>query len=162
MEIEIRKVVTEDKLVLAKLFQFYAYDFSEFVAMDLNPHGEYTFNKLDSYFVAENRIPFFLTVEQKITGFVLVDRETVAGSAISSIAEFFIMRKYRQRQMGKTVAGMVFRMFPGRWQVSVRDYNPPALAFWAKVIDQYTGSNFELIQRENWDGPTYQFEQGFV
>lgn len=63
-----------------------------------------------------------------------------------SIAEFFILRKYRRQGIAKEAAFKVFDMFKGNWSVSWLEKNLPAKTFWTKVILEYSdGICFESI-----------------
>ena len=47
-----------------------------------------------------------------------------------SIAEFFVMRKYRRKGVGRIAATRSFDRFPGRWEVLQRGENAPSYVFW--------------------------------
>lgn len=78
---------------------------------------------------------------------------------VHNIAEFFIMRKWRRRGIGRQVAVTIFAQFPGSWEVALQRHNASAHAFWRAVIDAYTGGAFEEIDVHPpaWDGPVLRF-----
>jgi predicted acetyltransferase len=78
------------------------------------------------------------------TGFVLVRELTASDEAIRkfSIAEFFIMRKYRRRGVGREVAYKLFEMFKGRWSVFWLESNLPAKTFWTRTIAKHSNGEF--------------------
>jgi predicted acetyltransferase len=51
-----------------------------------------------------------------------------------SVAEFFVLRKYRRIGVGSRAAKILFERWPGSWEVAVARYNKPALSFWRKAI----------------------------
>ena len=59
-----------------------------------------------------------------------------------SMAEFFIMQKYRREGIGKEAARQLFTLHKGDWQVHQRENNIPAQEFWRKVINKYTDGQF--------------------
>jgi predicted acetyltransferase len=71
------------------------------------------------------------------------------------MAEFFVMRKYRRRGVGRQVAGQIFDMFPGQWSLYQKEDNLPAQSFWRCVIAEYTQGAYtdEYLQTEEWHGP---------
>ncbi len=75
------------------------------------------------------------------------------------MAEFFIMRKYRQRGIGEYVARYIFDQFTGAWQVGQIYENQSATTFWRKVIISYTLGDFHEheFNNENWRGPVQTF-----
>lgn len=163
MNIEVVSAAESDKPVLHRLMQLYQYDFSETEGTDVDPHGLFDYRWLDNYWTEESRHPFLIRVDGSWAGFTLVNEYTrVAPSPAKSIAEFFVMRKYRRRGIGARVASEIFRMFPGRWEVSETAANEEAQAFWRTVVRSEVGESFEEIELddERWTGPVQIFEIG--
>lgn len=145
MELKIVKVLQCEKGILNNLMQFYFYDFSEFVDCDIKDdglYGEYPY--FDDYWIdAENRFPYFIKLDEKLIGFVLVRcLESSENDPHFSIAEYFIMKKYRRLGFGKKAAMKVFDMHKGHWEVSQVEKNVPAQIFWNSVINKYTDGKF--------------------
>ncbi|WP_372633712.1 GNAT family N-acetyltransferase [Cohnella sp.] len=137
----------------------YQYDFSEFEPADVNENGLYEYMYLDHYWTEESRHPFFIRVNDKLAGFALV-REIGNNEQeykVFWMAEFFIMKKYRKSNVGRTVAQRLFQDFSGIWKVAQIESNVPAQIFWRKTIEQFTNGNYEEIRQEDWDGPIQTF-----
>lgn len=73
-----------------------------------------------------------------------------------SIAEFFIMRKYRMEGIGKAVAEQIFNLHKGKWEVHQKESNRPAQVFWNKTIDGYTRGHFTEGLQYHWAGSNRQ------
>jgi predicted acetyltransferase len=58
------------------------------------------------------------------------------------MAEFFVLKKYRRRGLGREAAFRLFSMFPGEWHVTQQVPNLAALTFGRKVIREYTQCNY--------------------
>ena len=118
--VTIERIPVEHKSVLRQLMELYDYDFSEYAQTDVNKHGYYGYGRVDHYWTAESRLPYFIKVEGKHAGFVLVGHYVPEGatSPIWAINEFFIMRKYRRQGLGAYVAHQVFDMHRGPWTVN--------------------------------------------
>jgi hypothetical protein len=58
----------------------------------------------------------------------------VRRTAPFDMAEFFVMRKYERRGIGRQAAIDLFHRFPGPWQVRQQQTNPLATSFWRSVI----------------------------
>lgn len=159
MNVMIQEVSIEQKTVLSNLLELYIYDFTEFGPYDVGSDGLYGYKNLDSYWTEEGRHPFLFYVDGKIAGFVLIRRYFVdtLDDYTYSIAEFFVMKKYRGQGVGKKVAFHMFHMFPGLWEVAQMNNNITAQIFWRSVINEFTQGNFEEIQKENWNGPIQRF-----
>jgi predicted acetyltransferase len=70
------------------------------------------------------------------------------------LAQFFVLKKYRRRQLGRRAAMQVFDTLRGRWQVGQMAGNHRAHAFWHQVIGSYTQGRFveHELHDKRWDG----------
>ena len=134
MNCQIVTATKADEEILKNLFQFYIYDFSEFMNLDVEANGRYREYSLDG----ENLSPYFIKNDTKYIGFVLVDKDETSNC----ILEFFIMKKYRREGIGKSAAKEIFRLHKGNWVVHQISANKPAQAFWRNVIAEFTEGNF--------------------
>jgi predicted acetyltransferase len=146
-------VPESQRQIITNLIQLYKYDFSGFAEIgspygEVGPDGRFIYEGLDSYWREGGR--FALTVEAggRLAGFILVNRWSALNrSPDHSVAEFFVLRKYRRIGVGTRAAKALFERWPGGWEVAVARYNKPALSFWRKAIraavdgpvDEYTG-----------------------
>jgi predicted acetyltransferase len=157
--IEIQEASIEDKPILRNLLELSHHDCSEFNRDDVDDHGLYGYKYLDHYWTEPGRHPFIVRVADKLAGFALV--RTIPpgeGRVDYSMAEFFILRKYRRRRIGQVVAHRIFDRFPGRWRVAPERGNPPAKTFWRKAISRYTGGRYVEVQEEDQGEPVYEFD----
>ncbi len=161
MSVVIKQAPIEQKPVLERLMQLYLYDLSEVDdAGDLNDQGVWDRDDkyFDLYWDEPGRTPFVIYSDNKIAGFILINEhfnipENEGGKAI---AEFFILRRYRNKGVGKTAAFEIFDKFPGKWEVDVASTHPDSEKFWEKVIREYTNGKFTKVSgTENWKGPIY-------
>ncbi len=113
MKMEIIQASLDDKPILQRMMELYQYDFSEYDDSDLDSHGTFGYAWLDHYWREQERYPFVAHVDGKLAGFVLVNQFTYLPNSTWSIAEFFIMRKYRRKGIGKTVAFSYLTGFAG-------------------------------------------------
>ncbi|MEX1030705.1 MAG: GNAT family N-acetyltransferase [Paenibacillaceae bacterium] len=143
MLIELHVAEGEEKDILKNLIQFYDYDFSEFTDEDVLEKGNYSeYPFIDLYWEESSRVPYLIRVEGSLAGFVLVRTVEEANYIYYSIAEFFVMKKYRRSGIGKQVAETVFNKHRGQWEVYQLERNRPAQTFWVKVISEYTNGNY--------------------
>lgn len=147
MHINIEPILPEQKSVFIQMMELYSYDFSEFSHNDINEYGYFGYPYIDSYWSDKGRYPFFIRADGKLAGLVLV-RSCCEYNNLSdphNIAEFFVMKKYRHKGVGKTAALKIFDMFPGGWEISVWSDNLPALNFWEKVAAEYTNGKYSTF-----------------
>ena len=169
MNITLSIISNEDKPVLSNLMQLYRYDSSEFDGHKLGPHGLYSYKYLDHQWTDTYRRPFMICVDREIAGFVLLTLDMPKEFAILSVADrtnvisdFFIMRKFRYKGIGKYVAHSLFEQFQGNWEIKQTIGNKPAYIFWKKAISEYTHSKGlffqeKIINNEKWNGPVFVF-----
>ncbi len=160
MNIEIVPAALDDKPILQRMMELYQYDFSEFEHNDLDSHGCYGYPYLDLYWSEPGRHPFLIRVDGRLAGFALVNQWARLPKTDWSVAEFFILRKYRRNGVGKAAAFFIFDQFHGRWEVSQFDSNPSSQVFWRRVITEYTGGKFTEVKQEeaSFKGTVQTFE----
>lgn len=148
MKIEIVPVLEEEKTILSRLIELYEYDFSEFENNDVNSLGLYGYSYLDYYWTEDRRFAYFIKVDGKLAGFVMVcdfcyvskDRDTLFMS------EFFVMKKYRKLGIGKFAAKEVFNMHKGKWELTLHPRNLVATKFWTNVIEECSENNYKIYE----------------
>jgi predicted acetyltransferase len=144
-DVEVIPADYSDKGVLRRLVELYCYDFSEFDGQDLDAHGTYGYRYLDHFWTDDDRFPFLFRVAEAWAGFALVR----AGPP-HSIAEFFVLRKYRRAGVGSRAARELFTRFPGEWEVHELHANVDATPFWRAAIPyefSETSDKTGVIQR---------------
>lgn len=144
MNFELIQATPEYKEVMRNLMQFYNYDFSEFIDFDVEEDGLFkAYPYLEDYWKEEeHRFPYIIRRGQNYAGFVLVRYIETEERNYYSIAEFFIMKKYRREGIGQAVAEQIFNLHKGQWEVYQIERNKPAQLFWNKTINQYTKGQF--------------------
>ncbi|MEO0470145.1 MAG: GNAT family N-acetyltransferase [Bacteroidota bacterium] len=146
----------QEKSILRNLMELYAYDFSEFEKDPIGPDGLYGYHYLDHYWTEENREAFLIKVDAEIAGFVLINQvmQKPEHAGGHSIAEFFIMRKFRRRGLGKAVAFAALDLYPGVWEVACYYSNRSALSFWGKILQEYSEGQLDQCEwiRDGWEG----------
>ncbi|MFS0556149.1 GNAT family N-acetyltransferase [Brevibacillus sp. 179-C9.3 HS] len=147
----IERVPFEQKHALKQLLELYTYDFTEFEPFEVDEDGLFGYDYFDEYWTEPERHPFFVKINDKLAGFVLVrmlpsaEQET---QSLYSIAEFFIMKRYRRLGIGKSVSHEIFQMFPGAWEVFQLENNLPAIGFWRSSIRDYTANHYQERQAD--------------
>ncbi|MFN0093419.1 MAG: GNAT family N-acetyltransferase [Dehalococcoidia bacterium] len=129
----------EQKPVLRGLLACYLHDLSEFDGRDFTDFGEFSFPELDHYWVErEDRFPILIRVEGRLAGFALVKK----CEATWSMADFFILRKFRRQKVGAAAALKILPGFVGPWTVQSDKLNAPARTFWQRVIRAQTQDDY--------------------
>jgi predicted acetyltransferase len=128
--------------VLGNLLELYCHDMSAYFPIQLGDDGRFGYPALNSYFRAPDaRFAYFIRSAGKLAGFALATR----GSPVSplpnalDVAEFFVLRAFRQRGVGEQAARQLWSARRGRWLVRVALANTPALSFWRRAAAAQTG-----------------------
>jgi predicted acetyltransferase len=152
--------------VIQNLMQLYTHDFSEFwggtARGDLNAQGLFDAYPLDQYWSQSHWAAMLIWCDRALAGFCLINDRTHSGlRAQRNLAEFFVLRKYRGRGVGRRAAESIFSHHPGAWEVAVARKNAPAREFWRKTITRAAKcSQFQELdlEDERWNGPIFRFE----
>jgi predicted acetyltransferase len=119
----------------------------------VNDQGVYPDVYLPLYWLEPQRRPFLIRVAGKLAGFVLVqvdiDGLIDPPRKVNQIAEFFVLKKYRQGGVGAFAAQATFDLFPGNWEVNQIAGNLPAQTFWRKIIGRYTNEHYREVFFDN-------------
>lgn len=132
-----------DYPIVQNLARFYVYEMSRYAGWQPQPDGLYECIDLRSYFVDKDRYAFVIRVGDELAGFALIRAEGSTVDVDWDMGEFFIVGKFQRKGIGAKIATELFDRFPGLWEVAQLPENTPAIAFWKKVISQYTNGDYE-------------------
>jgi predicted acetyltransferase len=157
MTLEIVETTIDHRVIVSNLYQFYLYDFSEMVGFAVEDNGRYEESDLAGCWVEPYIHTFLLKVDGEWAGLSIIfephfSRYLGEYLAHYEMAEFFVMRKYRKRGVGRAFAKAMFDRYRGRWRVAELAANVYALKFWRQVIGEYTNGQFEDT---TWQGKSY-------
>ena len=147
MNFELVPVKEEEKEILRNLLEKYLYEFSQYELEDVNPLGLYGYSYLDCYWTEEGRWAFFLKADGRLAGLAMVNDYPEAGKTDYCMSEFFVMYKYRLCGLGAWAVRQLFDRFKGSWQLKRHPKNLPSVAFWDKVVGDYTQGNYRVESR---------------
>lgn len=147
MKLELKAVKLEEKEILKNLLEKYDYEFSQYDKRDVNPLGLYGYEYLDHYWTDENRWAYFIVADNQLAGFVMInDYSEVKGEIDYSMAEFFVMYKYRRSGVGRYAALKTFERFRGKWHLILHPKNQASVNFWNRMITEHTNGDFQLTK----------------
>ncbi len=133
--VEITEADVKDKEKLKNLFQYYLHDLSEYTdTLNVNSQGKFDNNDVDVFFDEINFIPMKIKVEEEIIGFIFLNHSM--GKVVDYIInDIFILRKYRNKGIGKIVINKLFELYPGKYGLIELIKNKPAIKFWHSVFN---------------------------
>ena len=147
MDISILPILIEEKEILRNLIEKYNYDSSDIDNDDVNDYGLYGYKYLDHYWTEENRYAYFIKVNNKLAGFVMIDNHLYYNEIKSNycISEFFVLKKYRRMGVGKYVIKHIVNKYKGKWQIGYYPKNNTGKIFWNNVVKEITNEKYEII-----------------
>ena len=158
--IELHAAQRDELETIESLMQFYTYDFSEWLPLQLGEHGFFNIQPLTDYWRHPSTQAFLIRVDGELAGFVTVDDDTHLPGAQFNMGYLFVSRRFRGQGVATFVASTLLSQLPGQWQIFHIDANQPARLFWASVIDDLTGGTYTRHQQPVDDFPCtfYRFQ----
>jgi predicted acetyltransferase len=136
-EVTVRPLRRTDVAAVRRLVQLYIYDLGG-DRWDVEADGTFGSPAWHRRFwTRRTRHHFVIRAGGRLAGFALVrDQAHFAGDGVREISEFFVLKKYRRRGVGRHAARWLFARYPGEWEVAELVENLPAQRFWRTVIAQ--------------------------
>ncbi len=140
-ELTLERATPNQSSLLSNLLELYIHDLSDIFSMKIGADGRFGYDKLPHYWSEpETHFAYLIRDCGEVAGFALVTRGSPAGDSPDhlDLAEFFVLRSYRRRGVGRRAAFALWDSLPGRWIVRVSVMNVAALPFWEGVVREYT------------------------
>lgn len=135
-EIRFERITKESRPLLENLWQLYFHDLAKFRGTRIGEDGRFSLGTLPLLFTNDDRAGYFFYIESDLVGFSIVrerDQET------KIVSEFFILGPFQHEGIGKEIALKLFRLHPGKWEISFQEVNTPAGLFWRNVAETASG-----------------------
>lgn len=166
MNVQITRILAEQKELFLNLFNLYLYDLSEYSGEDLIEEGKYDPTNTYLYLERDELHPFLIQYEGKVIGFVLVCSPPYVPEDVNyTVQELFLVKKYRGQGLASQAVDLVFAQFQGRFKVEQLANNAAAVSFWKKYYEhhqiEYTESEYN-IEIDNIAGSHRILSQTFV
>ena len=131
---------------IQNMARFYVYDMSEYLGdlegWELPEDGLYECLDFKKYFEAKDTHPFLIRKDKELVGFIIIDKKGSGETIDFNMAQFFILRKFKNKGIGRYIAKECFNKFKGTWEVMVMPGNKGAYQFWKNCITSYTNNSF--------------------
>ena len=152
MRVEMSDAETADLPIVLNLVPYYIYDMSEWMGWNCKADGTYGgCDDLPEYLSEPWGSLHVLRVNDKLAGFTSVRRLSESPASFD-MGEFFVIRKFRRKGVGKEAAKHLFERFRGDWQIRCFVENTPAVEFWRSVVSGYSGGEYRE-STENYVSP---------
>lgn len=157
MDTKLKLSAHEDAQTIMNLWSLYQHDVSEFDGAVPNQHGIFSDNNktanLNEHVESlrpwwnkpESLFPYLIVVDDLPAGFNLIAAKAMLPKEIQAdfvVHEFFVLHAYRGSSVAQQAAIEGFDKHKGEWEVVTYPSHLRAIAFWRRVIGQYTSMKF--------------------
>jgi predicted acetyltransferase len=127
----------EHATLIANLYQFYAYESSDWEQEDVEVDGRFYIHEehLARYWEDPQWSANLLLVDGFIAGFLLIEGSELPGIDALELADLFILKRYRRKGIGRAIAPQVLSSGDANWLVRFYDQDEVSQAFWRTVLD---------------------------
>ena len=143
MHVELATVSNEDRGIINNLFLYYVYELSSVMELSISSNGLYKtdISLLDVYWENNDHHPFLIMCDGEIAGFSLL-RCYPLDKSLYDIGQFFVLRKFKNKGVGRKAFELSVSKFPGKWITRVLKENEHALKFWVTIIGEFTNDRY--------------------
>lgn len=151
-EVQLIPAALDTYPLIQNMGRFYVYDMSEYLGFQhgwaIPKDGLYECIDFKKYWQVDDAFPFLIYYANELAGFAIIDKKGSEPKIDFNMAQFFILRKFKGKGIGRYVAKQCFNKFQGIWEVMVIPSNEGAYHFWRSVIRDYTDNKFVEYSRE--------------
>ncbi|WP_102047875.1 GNAT family N-acetyltransferase [Pseudomonas sp. MF4836] len=135
--VELIQTGPENAELIRNLYQFYAYESSDWEQEDVEPDGRFYIHEehLARYWQEPQWSANLLLVDGYIAGFLLIEGSELPGLNALELADLFILKRYRRKGIGRALATQVLTSGESNWLVRFYDQDEASQAFWRAVLD---------------------------
>lgn len=130
-KVVVTKATNDQQPIFANLIQLYLYDMTEELPFAIGADGLFQYDYLQRFW----QHPYLIYADGELAGFALVINECpVSGkSPCFFMAEFFVLKAYRQCGVGTKAMADILANHRGPWHIGVIDKNIIANVFLASM-----------------------------
>ena len=157
LPIELLPTTADQAELIRNLYQFYAYESSDWEQEDVEVAGRFYIHEehLQRYWQSVGWSANLVLVDGFIAGFVLVERSELPGMDASELADLFILKRYRRQGIGRAVAHQLLHG-PGDWLLRCYALDPTAVAFCKAVVADLLRPVQQIVVADDPDLLTYR------
>lgn len=146
VDVTVTEAGRESAETIGRLLQLYLYEMSDHDGREIGEDGVFRYPHFSVYWTDPERTPLLIRADGRLAGFAFV-REVAPG--VLDMAEFFVLRVWRRRGVGRTAARRVLDRHRGRWEIRFFPGNAAGAALWESLAAERDG-----VQRSVEDGLT--------
>lgn len=147
--ITLKEVRPEDRELLWNINQKYLYEMTNFYDNEMDEKGNIHYGYFDTYFTDPKRKAFFICSDEQLCGFAFINPYSLTGGSPDYVmAEFTVFPVFRRKHIAREAVRVIFRQFPGRWEIKYNEKNIPAKNLWNQLTAKYSPDKVHLNENE--------------
>ncbi|VXC21002.1 Predicted acetyltransferase [Pseudomonas sp. 8Z] len=153
MQIELLPTSPDQLPLIANLYQFYAYESSDWEQEDVEADGRFYIHHphLQRYWQEPGWSAQLILADGFIAGFLLIERSELELIDAPEFADLFILKKYRRSGIGRAVVQQV--MSDGSpWLLRFYRQDETAYGFWQHLLSEWPRPARPIWTPEETDG----------
>lgn len=145
--IELLKTHPEQADLIRNLYQFYAFESSDWEQEDVEADGRFYIHEphLQRYWHSPGWGAYLVLVDGFIAGFVLIEASEVPGINALELADLFILKRYRRQGVGSAVARQFLADTGSAWLLRYHAEDRPAAGFCQALLASLARAVEELV-----------------
>lgn len=153
MQIELVPAQAEQLPLIANLYQFYAYESSDWEQEDVETDGRFYIHEphLQRYWQESGWSANLILADGLIAGFLLIEQSELPGLDVPEFADLFILKRYRRRGIGRALAQQVIGNSQP-WLLRYYQQDEVAQAFWQRLLSEWPRPARALWTEDEADG----------
>src|SRR5262245_35220340 len=134
--IELVQTGPEHTDLIRNLYQFYAYESSDWEQEDVEIDGRFYIHEehLARYWSEPQWSASLILVDGFIGGFLLVERSELPGLEALELADLFVLKKYRRQGIARAVTTQILTSGENGWLGRFYRQDETAAALWHAVL----------------------------
>jgi len=151
MNIQVIAVKITEKEILRNLYSLYLYDLTQYdKKMSLNSNGLYEFKGLDVVFEKESLKPYFIKVDKKLVGFLLLTGNKFSPEDSDwGIEDLFIIRSERRKGIATKTVRLIMDKYRGSYSIFQFQKNKESMKFWHAFYNENSIEYTEIERMED-------------
>lgn len=153
MHMELLPATPEQLPLIRNLYQFYAYDSSDWEGEDVETDGRFYINDahLQRYWQEPDWSARLILANGFIAGFLLIERSELPGLEVLEFADLFLLRRYRRLGIGRALVQQL--MGDGStWLLRFYRQDKLASQFWQQLFTELPRPPREVPGLDEADG----------
>jgi predicted acetyltransferase len=147
MHIQLIPASSEQLALIDNLYQFYAYESSDWEQEDVETDGRFYVcqDYLKLYWQRPGWSAQLILLEGLIAGFLLIERSEIPGVNALEFADLFILKKYRRLGIGRALVEQVIVASQQPWLLSYYRQDPLAVPFWQTLLSELAFTSVQTL-----------------